>query len=123
MTNRYRVRIYASADQDDLVSPGTIMAMIDRSFTLYGYSAEEAEHALRKNVLAKKLERGRVYQICPAVGNPEVTRTVAVDTQGTFQRVFLDPACGLYSEFRRVRLAEINIVPEFVLSEEPVPLR
>ena len=123
MSNNYRVRIYASADQDNLVSPGTIMAMIERSFTLYGYSAEEAEQALRKNVLAKKLERGRVYQICPAVGNPEVTRTVAVDIDGSFQRVFLDPARGLYSEFRRVRLAEINIVPELDLSEQPLQLR
>ena len=123
MSNKYRVRIYASTDQDDCVEPGTVVGIIDRCFTVYAYTAEEVEETLRKNVLARKLEAGRVYQICPAVGNPEVARTLAVSLDNVFTRVFLDPAMGLYSEFRRIRRAQTNIIPEPVVLEYSLQLR
>lgn len=104
MSQRYRIRIYESADGDYLIGPGTVVAPIERSFTVYAYSAEEAEASVRNDVSKGKLSPGKVYQVCPWLGNPELTRSIAASHDGSFQHVFLDPAFGMYGEFRRVRL-------------------
>jgi hypothetical protein len=76
---------------------------IDRSFPVYADSGEEVAGKIRKDVLEKKLAGGRVYQICPQFGDAELGCCVSVSWDGTMQPVFLDPASGLYSEFRRIR--------------------
>ncbi|MBV9156612.1 MAG: hypothetical protein JO097_10145 [Acidobacteriaceae bacterium] len=106
MSQRYRIRVYESADEDCAVTNGAVVAPIERSFTIYAYSAEEAQTAVQNDVSKGKLPSGRVYQICPWLGNPELIRSIAASQDGSFQRVFLDPAFGLYGEFRRIRFAK-----------------
>ncbi|HEX3684412.1 MAG TPA: hypothetical protein VHU83_17890 [Bryobacteraceae bacterium] len=106
MSCRYQVRIFESAGKDGATSVGTIMAPVAQTFSVYVYSAEEAEKSIRKDIAKGKLARGRVYQILPLIGNAELTRSLAVALDGSFQRVFLDPEAGPYSEFRRVRLPQ-----------------
>jgi hypothetical protein len=59
---------------------------------------------LRVDVAAGKLPAGRVYQVCPWVGNPELIRSVSISLDGISSRVFLDPASGPYGYLRRIRL-------------------
>lgn len=82
------------------------MAPVAQTFSVYVHSAEEAEKSIGKDVAKGKLARGRVYQVLPLMGNAELTRSLAVALDCSFQRVFLDPAAGPYSEFRRIRLPQ-----------------
>lgn len=98
------VRMYEAQDQTGDTSAGTVVKPIDRHLSIYAASSEEAEAALHRDVWNKKLPGGRVYQLCPWVGNPELIRSVAFATDGSSARVFLDPASGPYGELRRIRL-------------------
>jgi hypothetical protein len=121
LNNRYKIRMYESGDGDGSVAGGTIVIPIDRSFTLHAESADEAEKKLRKDVIDGKLVRGRVYQICPTIGNMELIRSVAICGEANAKRVFLDGAKGLYSEFRRIRYPEAAAVqPQIVEELQPV---
>lgn len=106
MSCRYQVRIFESTEKDGATSPGTIMAPVTQTFSVYVHSAEEAEKSISKDIAKGKLARGRVYQVLPLLGNAELTRSLAVGLDGSFHRVFLDPAAGPYSEFRRIRLPQ-----------------
>lgn len=107
MSNRYIVRIYEDIDKRGSTCQGTILTPLTREMSIYANSADETERRLRKDIVSGGLPAGRVYQICPWLANPEPIRSVAASLDGSFQRVFLDPAAGLYSEQRRVRLPEL----------------
>ncbi len=98
------IRMYEAQDQTGETSVGTIVKPIDRHISIYATSSEEAEAALHRDVWNKKLPSGKVYQLCPWVGNPELIRSIAFAADGSSQRVFLDPASGPYGELRRIRL-------------------
>lgn len=107
-SQRYRIRVYESGDRDGATGEGTIVIPLERSFTINAYSGEEAEGLVRRDVLQGKLARGKVYQLCPWLGNPEFIRSLAAALDGSFERVFLDPASGIYAELRRIRYARQN---------------
>lgn len=104
MSQRYMVRMYEAQNQTGETSVGTIVKPIDRHISIYATSSEEAEARLHRDVWNKKLPSGKVYQLCPWVGNPELIRSVAFAADGSSRRVFLDPASGPYGELRRIRL-------------------
>lgn len=108
MSCRYQVRIFESTQKDGATSAGTVVTPVAHPLSVYAYSGEEAENIIRKDVARGKLARGRVYQILPLIGNAELTRSLAVASDGSFERVFLDPATGLYSESRRIRLPKLT---------------
>jgi hypothetical protein len=118
MNYRYKIRMYESGDSDGSLAAGTIVLPIDRAFSLQGVSADAVERNLRLEVLAGKMAGGRIYQICPEIGNPEALRSVAISENANAQRVILEVAKGLYSEFRRIRYVETSAAPE-----EPLALR
>lgn|SRR5581483_2441890 len=103
MSHRYMIRTYEDAEQKGATAAGTLVAPVNRDLSVYAYTADEAEKKLRSDIASGKLPAGKVYQICPWLANPELIRSVAASLDGTFYRVFLDPA-GLYSELRRIRL-------------------
>ncbi len=107
MSHRYMIRIYEDCDNNGATGVGTVTQLVNREMCIYAYSADETEKKLRADVAAGKLPAGRVYQICPWMANLELIRSFAASLDGSFQRVFLDPAAGLYSEFRQVRLPEL----------------
>jgi hypothetical protein len=119
MNHRYKVRVFSSDDGYGDTSAGTIVQAIERSFYVQARSADEVEKAIQLDVSKNKLAKGRVYQVCPQFGNPEPIRAFAVAVDGTVQRAFLDPAQGIYSEFRRIRYEDVRqqprleLVPEF----------
>lgn len=112
MGQRYKIRTFESGDQDGAVVEGTIVLPIDRSFTVDSRNVEEAEGKVREEVAEGKLPVGRVYQICPPFGNPESIRAFAVCSEGKCRRAFLDPASGIYSEFRRIRYTDLRVNPQ-----------
>ena len=103
MSNGYKVRVYESREENGALSLGTVVQPLDPSFTLSADSADEATNWIRTNVLRSRLPSSRIYQICPMIGNPEPIRSVAAGLDGSFSRVFLDPASELSGELRRVR--------------------
>lgn len=103
------IRIYEDREKSGATSPGTIVEPVARELSFYAYSADEAEKRLRSDISSGKLEAGRVYQICPWMANVELIRSVAASLDGSFQRVFLDPAAGLYGETRRIRLPRPSV--------------
>jgi hypothetical protein len=105
MSNTYSVRMYESTDGRNSTSAGTIVALSAHILTFYAYTAGEVETSIRRRVLKRTLPFGKVYQICPCFGNSELVRSIAVLSDGSFERVFLDPAQESYGEFRRIRLA------------------
>src|SRR4051794_39438973 len=105
MSNTYSVRMYESTDGRNSTSAGTIVALSAHILTLYAYTAGEVETSIRRRVLKRTLPFGKVYQICPCFGNSELVRSIPVLSDGSFERVFLDPAQESYGEFRRIRLA------------------
>src|SRR3569623_1402577 len=105
MHNTYSVRVYESTEGKNSTSAGTIVALRAHIFTLYAYTAGEVETSIRRRVLKGTLAPGKVYQICPCFGNSELVRSIAVLSDGSFERVFLDPAQARYGEIRRIRLA------------------
>lgn len=108
MSSRYQIRIFESEEKDDRTAPGTVVVPLDRTFGMYAASADLVEEAILRDVQKGKLTSGRVYQICPQLGNLELIRSVAVGTDLKLQRVFLDPVAGLYSVLRRIRLADLK---------------
>jgi len=74
----------------------------DRSFSLNALCIEEVERILCEYVRHGNLAAGRVYQICPLIGNPETIRSLAIDKNAAAQRVRLEADRGMYSEFRRL---------------------
>ena len=108
MNDRYCVRVYESREKDGMTCAGTVVVPVDTFVSIYADSGELAEMKLRKEVESGRLPSGRVYQICPSLAVPELIRSVAASLDGSFERVFLDPAAGLYSEARRVRLADFS---------------
>jgi hypothetical protein len=121
MNHRYKIRMYESGDGDGSIAGGTIVLPVDRSFALHAVSADDVERKIRKDVMNGKLSAGRVYQICPTVDNSERIRTVAFCPDGKAQSVILEPAKGLYSEFRRLRYAEEMPAPQNELLQ-PCPV-
>jgi len=85
---------------------GTVVVPVDSFVSIYADSGDLAEQKLRQEVELGNLPYGRIYQICPSLSVAELIRSVAVSLEGSFERVFLDPAAGLYSETRKVRLPE-----------------
>ena len=106
MNNRYCVRVYESPEKNGVTCAGTIMAPVESFVSIYADSADLAELKLRLEVESGRLPGGRVYQICPSLAVPELIRSIAAGIDGSFERVFLDPAAGLYSSARRVRLPD-----------------
>jgi hypothetical protein len=104
MNKRYCVRVYESRERDGRTGVGTIVVPIDSFISIYADSGELAERKLCQEVESGRLPHGRIYQICPSLAVPELIRSIAASREGTFERVFLDPAMGLYNEARRVRL-------------------
>ena len=98
------IRMYEDVEKAGATAPGTMVQPVTRELSFYAESADEAEKRLRRDVASGALPAGAVYQICPWLANPELIRSVAAGLDGEFQRVFLDPAAGLYSELRRIRL-------------------
>ena len=109
MSHRYKIRTFESGEQDGIVEAGTIVLPVDRSFSLFARTAEEAERKVQADIAGEKLPRSRVYQVCPPFGNPESIRAFAVCAQGECKRVYLDPAEGIYSEFRRLRYQDLRV--------------
>jgi len=98
------VRMYEAQDKTGSTDSGTVVAPVDRAISIYASSSEEAEAALHRDVWNNKLPAGKVYQLCPWVGNAELIRSIAFAPDGSSARVFLDPAFGPYGELRRIRL-------------------
>lgn len=115
MSKKYSIRIYESRKKDGMTCAGTVVEPLEISLSIYADSGDGAELQLRKDVEAGKLLSGRIYQICPSLSVPELIRSMAASLDGSFERVFLDPAAGLYSEARRVRL------PDFARPRQETP--
>jgi len=109
MSHRYKIRAFESGDQDGVVEAGTIVLPLDKSFSIFARTVDEAERQLQNDLAEEKLVKGRVYQVCPPFGNPESIRSFAVSRAGECKRVYLDPASGVYSEFRRIRLKDLRV--------------
>ena len=109
MSHRYKIRAFESGDRDGIVHEGTVVQPLEHSFSLFARTAEEAERKVQDDLTADKLPKGRVYQVCPPFGNPESIRAFAVAIDGECQRAFLDPASGVYSEFRRIRYLDLRV--------------
>lgn len=122
VNHRYKIRTFESGDRDGCLDSGTIVLPTDRSFSLNATCLEEVERILCEYVGHGNLAGGRVYQICPLVGNPETIRSVAISKQARARRVRLEAERGMYSEFRRLRYAEkTEAVKEPSLLREAVP--
>jgi hypothetical protein len=106
MSNGYKVRVYESCRGDGAICSGTVVERVDPSFTISSESADQAMNWIHRNVLRSRLSSSRIYQICPMICNPEPIRSVAAGLDGSFIRIFLDPASGLCGELRRVRHLE-----------------
>ncbi len=106
MKRRYKIRTHESGNQDGSTETGTIVLHIGGSNTVEAKSIDEVEANLRKQVAAEQLSKGCVYQIYPT-DCTESLRSLAVALDGSFQDCQLDPAQGLYSEFRRIRLTAV----------------
>jgi hypothetical protein len=118
MNHRYKIRMYESGDGDGSIADGTIVLAVDRGFSLDAASADDAERRIHKDVAAGKLEVGRVYEISPAVGNSELMRAIAFCSDSKAQRVILEAAKGMYSEFLRLRAVEPIPLPQSQLLEQ-----
>ncbi len=108
MNRRYCIRVYESREKNGMTCAGTVVIPVDTPVSIYADSGELAEMRLRQEVESGKLPSGKIYQICPSLAVPELIRSVAAGLDGSFERVFLDPAAGLYSEARRVRLPDYS---------------
>ena len=106
MSCRYQVRVFETAEQNAMIEVGTAVRPSVQTFSVYAYSADEAERTICKGIASGKLARGRVYQIWPFLGNGEFTRSLAIAADGSWQRVLLEPAAGPFSELRRIRVAQ-----------------
>jgi hypothetical protein len=107
---RYKIRMFESREGDGSVGAGTVVLPLDIYFSLSADTADEVERKICTGVAEGKLSAGRIYQICPGIGNAELIRSIAIGPDAKLIRVFLDPAKGLYSEFRRIRFPELGPV-------------
>jgi hypothetical protein len=122
VNHRYKIRIFESGDQDGCLDAGTIVLPKDRSFSLNALCLDEVQRILCEYVRHGNLAAGRVYQICPLIGNPETIRSVAIGKDATAQRVRLEADRGMYSEFRRLRYpSTTQKMEEHSLVRETVP--
>lgn len=112
---RYLVRVFADQEQNNATTPGTVVKPLDVQLSFYTDSADEAEKKLYTDILKDKLAKGRVYQICPSMGSFEPIRSCAIALDGSAQRVFLDPADGVYGTLRRIRLPRPKIAEDLPL--------
>ena len=103
LNHRYKIRTFESAEGDGSLVAGTVVVPLERSFALYAPSLDDAEGLLCEDVRQGTLMAGRVYQICPRIGNPEIIRSVAICEKALASRVLLDASHGMSSEFRRIR--------------------
>jgi len=101
---KFTIRIWEDFNNRGATSPGTIVLPVRRELSFYAESGDEAEQRVRNDIAAGNIPAGRVYQICPCMSEAGLIRTIAVSLDGSCQRVFLDPAEGLYGESRRIRL-------------------
>ena len=108
MNNRYCIRVYESREKNGMTCADTVVVPVETLVSIYADSGDLAEIRLRQEVEGGRLPSGRIYQICPSLAVPELIRSVAASLDGSFDRVFLDPAAGLYSEARRVRLPDFS---------------
>jgi hypothetical protein len=95
--------MFEAMERKGSLADGVVVSPIDRSFSMEAVSASAVEQILRENVIKRKLAGGRIYQICPGIGNPEPIRAVVIGEQANMRRVILDAAQGMYSVVRRVR--------------------
>ncbi len=123
VNHRYKIRTFEGGDGKASLAPGAVVLPLERSFSLEAACLDEVERRLCEYVRHRKLAAGRVYQICPLIGNPEVIRSVAICEKLIARRVFLDVARGLSSEFRRLRYPEEakTEVEHMIFQPETVP--
>lgn len=101
---KYIVRVYQPQDKADSIQVGTVMEPIDPLVPVYAHSAEEVEATIREEVIRGALPSRRVYQICPSFETQELIRSIAIlPPDHARERVFLDPAYGIYDHLRRIR--------------------
>lgn len=103
------LRMYEAVDNSGATQPGTVVKPVDRHLSIYAANSEEAEGTLHRDVRSNKLPSGKVYQVCPWVGNAELIRSISFSLDGVSERVFLDPAAGPYGELRRIRLPSSSV--------------
>jgi hypothetical protein len=106
VTYRYNIRTFTSRDGDGNLAAQTIVLPTDTSFSLNAASIDDVERMLCENVTKGTLAAGRVYQICPLVGNSEAIRSVAICEKAKARPVTLDATLGMYSVFRAIRCVE-----------------
>ena len=106
MTRRYKVLGHESGDRDGAVEAGTIVVHIGGSTTVEAQSIDDVEAGIRKQVAARTLSAGCVYQILPPQDGTESLRALAVALDGNFRPCSLETGKGIYSEFRRIRYAD-----------------
>lgn len=112
MNHRYKIRTFESRDGLRSLAAGTVILPMDPSFSLFATSIEGAEKNLCDEVRSGKLPPGRVYQICPLIGNPEAIRSIAIDEKANARRVVLDATVGMYSVLRSLRYSEAKATVE-----------
>jgi len=112
MSQRYKISAFESGDHDGSIAAGTVVLPVERSFSIYSRGVDEAEQKVQREIAEGNLARGRVYQVSPPFGNSESIRAFSVCSEGKCRRAFLDPASGLYSEFRRIRYTDLRVNPQ-----------
>lgn len=122
MDYRYKIRIYETREKDGSLAAGAVVVPTDRSFSLTAASAGAVERILCEYVTGKKLPTGRIYQICPGIGNPEEILSVAIGEGAESKRVILEAAMGMYSVYRRIRYAETKVSEQEVVTEQEFAL-
>ena len=76
------------------------------SFSLRAASIDDVQRMLCENVSQRRLDGGRVYQVCPQIGNAEPIRSVVICEGSKARPVTLDATLGMYSVFRSIRYAD-----------------
>jgi len=103
-THKYIVRVYQPHDKAESLQAGTVVEPVDPHVPVYAHSAEEVEATIRDEVIRGTLPSGKVYQICPSFETQELIRSIAIiPPDHSRERVFLDPAYGIYGHLRRIR--------------------
>src|SRR5947208_2113671 len=104
-THKYIVRVYQPHEKGETIQAGTVVEPLDPHLPVYANSAEEVEATIRAEVVRGALPSGKVYQICPSFETQELIRSIAIaPPDHARERVFLDPAYGIYGQLRRIRM-------------------
>jgi hypothetical protein len=109
--------MFEAVDKQVSISSDNELQPVNLPLSIYCETAEEAEAKIRLKVSKGELKRNRAYQICPSVGNEELTRSIAAFPDGSFARVFLDPASGLYAANRRLRIPQETLEPATTIAD------